>query len=161
FDGEWQRWSAFRNPAAEVIIDLDIGDLFEDLIELPEATPLPDPGFRDILIPHLGVEWRAFEADRARVDVRAGYVYEPSPAPEQIAESNFIDNGKHTVSLGAGVTVRRYSTILLRPLSLDAFAAVTVLPSRDHAKLSAADPVGDYRSDGVVWQAGLSSRWRF
>ncbi len=160
FDLQLQRWSKFENPAAEITIDLDIGQ-FNDLIDIPDAPPLPEAGFRDILVPRLGVEWTAMRSRDRDLHLRGGYVYEPSPVPEQIGETNFVDNDKHILSAGVGLTLRNFTEILPRPLSLDAFVAATVLEGRIHRKVSAADAVGSYRSSGHVLQMGLLSRWRF
>ena len=158
-DVVWQRWSAFENPAARIDIDLDIGDL-DDLIDIPEPRPLPAPGFRDIVVPRLGIEWRVAHTPGRDWLVRGGYAYEPSPVPVQIGESNFVDGDKHTVSAGLGLTLRDWSRIFLRPLSLDAFVAFTWLAPRAHPKISPADPVGAYRAGGYVVQVGMLSRWR-
>lgn len=160
FDVQWQRWSAFENPAANITIELDVG-MFNDLIDIPEPPPLPDPNFHDIVVPRLGLEWAALRSARRDVHVRGGYVYEPTPVPEQVGETNFIDNDKHTLSIGAGLTLRNFSAILLRPLCIDAFLAMTILEPRAHEKISPVDAIGDYRSSGHILQAGISSRWRF
>ncbi len=160
FDAAFYRWSAFENPAAHITLDMDIGS-FNDLVDIPETPPLPDPNFHDILVPRIGLEWTAGSSARRDLFLRAGYSFEPSPVPEQVGESNFIDNDKHTVSLGAGLTFRDFSKIITLPASLDAYFALTVLAERANRKLSPIDPVGDYRSGGRVLQAGVLSRWRF
>lgn len=159
FDAAFHRWSRFENPAARIEIDYELGD-FNELVVIPDAPPLAEPRFHDILIPRLGVEWTPVDG-RRRWDLRAGYAYEPSPVPEQVGETNYIDNDKHTLSVGAGLTLRDFSTIIRLPASFDAYLAWTQLPGRSHRKLSPIDPVGDYRSSGHVLQMGLSSRWRF
>jgi long-chain fatty acid transport protein len=162
FDLAYHRWSTFQNPSAHIDPpDLDLGP-FQGLVNLPPGAPLPDPHFHDIVVPRLGMEWLAREDDARRVFVRGGYHYEPSPAPEQTGESNFIDNDKHTFSLGAGLELRHgLGEIIPRPLSFDLSLALTSLVPRDHHKESAVDPIGDYRSGGHVWQMGLLSRWQF
>jgi long-subunit fatty acid transport protein len=159
-DVQWQHWSAFENPAARIDIELDIGQ-FNDLVDIPDAPPLPVAGFHDTVVPRLGLEWSAMQTRRSQVHLRGGYVYEPSPTPAQFAETNFIDNDKHTLSLGAGLTVRHFSQVFLRPLSIDLSLAMTLLEARVHSKISPADPVGEYRSSGRVLQASVSSHWRF
>ena len=160
FDLQWQRWSEFENPAARVEVELDVGQ-FNDLIDIPEAPAIPEIRFHDTLVPRLGIEWTPVRSDKLDVSLRGGYAYELSPVPEQFGETNFIDNDKHTLSLGSGVVLRDFTEILLEPLSLDAFVAMTILSERPHTKLSPIDPVGDYRSGGYILQAGVSSRWRF
>lgn len=160
FDLAWHRWSTYENPAARIDIDLELGD-FQDLVKIPPQDPLPDPHFHDIAIPRFGVEWLAGDGPRRRWIVRGGYVFEPSPAPEQFGATNYIDNDKHTLAAGATVELPGMGGIVLRPVSFDLSLMATFLPERTHAKLVAADPIGDYRSGGVVLAGGLSSRWRF
>lgn len=160
FDATYHRWSAFTNPAAEIDLELDVGE-FNDLIDIPPAPPLPDPHFSDILVPRVGFEWLARSGHARQWLVRGGYVYEPSPVPEQVGETNYIDNDKHTLSVGGGMTLRRIGDVFTKPVAFDAYLATTMLAPRQHRKLSPVDPVGDYRSSGRVWQAGIGSRWRF
>jgi long-chain fatty acid transport protein len=160
FDASLHRWSRFENPATRIELDIDAG-MFNDLIDIPDTPPLPDPHYHDIVIPRLGAEYRLFESERRDLDLRAGYSYEPTPVPEQVGESNFIDNDKHTLSAGLGLTLRHWTDILPRPLRLDVFGAVTLLAPRSHHKISPVDPVGDYRSSGRLVQLGFSSTWHF
>ncbi len=160
-DLSFHRWSRFQNPAAKIDLELDAG-MFNDMIDLPDEPPtFPAPNFHDIYVPRLGVEYLAEETSARKVHLRGGYAYEPSPAPEQTGENNFVDNDKHTVSFGVGYTMFDVGSILLQPLSIDAFAAITFLPERTHRKESPVDPVGDYRADGAIAQVGLQTRWRF
>jgi len=160
FDLSYHRWSVCGNPSANITLDMDIGD-FNDLVDIPDPLPLPDPNFHDILIPRLGVEWLASTSAKRDYHVRAGYSYEPSPAPDQVGESNFIDNDKHTISAGVGLTLHKFSKVITLPAAFDGYLAWTVLPARTHGKLSPIDPIGDYRATGRVLQAGLLTRWRF
>jgi long-chain fatty acid transport protein len=159
-DVAWHRWSAFENPAAKIAIELELGQ-FNDFVDIPPQPELVDPDLHDIVVPRLGVEWLAAAGPRRTIRGRAGYVYEPDVAPPQTGETNFIDNDKHSLSIGAGIEWPGIGGVILRPLSLDAFVGLTVLAPRDHVKTSPIDPVGDYRSGGKVFAAGLSSRWRF
>lgn len=160
FDLVLQRWSSYRDPASVIEAELDVGD-FNDLVDVPDRMPAPPAHFSDVAVPSVGVEWRA-AADRERaLDLRAGYRYEASPTPDQLGATNFVDNDKHTAALGAGLTVASLGGVLVRPLSLDLAAALTVLRDRDHHKLSPVDVVGDYQSGGHVWQLFASSRWSF
>ena len=161
FDLSYQRWSGFENPTAIIDLELDAG-MFNDLIDLPENPPgFPDPRFSDIAVPRIGFEWLVTHDERRTVHLRGGYSYERSPAPEQVGENNFVDNDKHTVTVGMGYMLRGFSSILPHPLSIDAYAGFTYLPERDHQKLSPVDPVGDYRSDGAIPQLGVQTRWKF
>lgn len=161
FDLTYQRWSSFENPAAIIDLELDAG-MFNDLIDLPENPPaFAEPNFSDTIVPRLGVEWLVTHDEGRTVHLRSGYSYERSPAPEQVGETNFVDNDKHTFMVGMGYTLRDFTEILPHPVSIDAFVGFTLLPARDHRKLSPVDPIGDYQSEGAIPQLGLQSRWRF
>ena len=155
FDLAWHRWCTFENPAAHIDLGLDLKQ-FQDLVDIPPQEPLPLPHFHDIAIPRLGVEHT-----RGHTTWRAGYAYEPSPAPPQRGATNFIDNDKHTLSVGAGLERAGLGAIIPKPVSLDLALAFTWLPERAHTKLVVADPVGDYRSAGVVVAGSVTTRWRF
>ncbi len=161
FDATFARWSEFSTPASMIGINLDIGPQLNPLVKIPPARAYPSPGFHDILIPRLGVEWRALERPRVALDLRAGYSYEASPAPEQSGESSYADCDKHRFSVGAGLDALPFPTVLRRPLSLDVHAAFTYLPSRANHKLDPLDPVGDFVASGYVWELGVGTRWRF
>lgn len=158
-DLSYHRWSQYENPAADLTTELELGE-FNDFVDPPSPIVLAPTNFHDILIPRLGIEWLARKRSSSLLHLRAGYYYEPSPAPEQIGVTNFVDNDKHTATMGAGLTLPRWGA-LLRPLSFDAAFAVTSMEQRGHRKLSPVDPVGDYRSDGTVWQVRTTARFRF
>ena len=160
FDLEYARWSAFQNPAAHITLDLNIGSL-QSFVHIPPSVALPAPNLHDIIVPRVGVEWELANNAKHQWMGRAGYVYEPSVSPPQIGETNFIDNDKHTFSIGAGVKWPHLGEVFLKPVSIDAFAALTYLVPRDNDKISPVDPVGDYRSGGAVLSLGVTSRWRF
>ena len=155
-DLTYAQWSAFENPSAQIVLVYDLKD-FNKFVNLPPPEPLPPALFHDIVIPRLGVEITASR----RLTIRAGYSFEPSPAPEQRGVTNFVDNDKHTLAAGLGVRVFGLGAIVPRPLDIDVFVADTILPERGHRKLSVVDPVGDYVSGGHVLSGGLETRWRF
>ena len=158
-DLSYQRWSQFENPSTITEVELDVGQ-FNDQVNIPPSAPISDPNFADILVPRLGAEyvmpWR-----KNLIALRAGYAYEPSPAPAQTGDSNFIDNNKHIASVGGGLELPGLGTIVPLPVAFDAFVQFTVLESRMHVKTSPVDEIGDFRSSGTVWAAGLTSRWKF
>jgi long-chain fatty acid transport protein len=160
FELTYARWSEFPLPAANLMLSLDIGQ-FNSAVHLPPPRTYAPPGFHDIVIPRVGVEWRAFDSDRFGVDARGGYSYEPTPAPEQFAQSSLADSDKHTFSLGAGIEFKRLQPILARPLAIDVHVALTYLPDRVNRKIDPRDPVGDFVADGVIPQVGLTLRSRF
>jgi long-chain fatty acid transport protein len=160
-DLTYAAWHEFPTPASDLSLKIDIGPVFTPKIMLPPPRTYPEPGFHDIVIPRIGIEWRAREAPRLSVDVRGGYSYEPTPVPSQVGESNLVDCDKHTFSLGLGLEFGKLDPILSEPLSLDAHFSATYLPTRVTTKLSPVDPVGDYTAGGTVLQIGLMLRTRF
>jgi long-chain fatty acid transport protein len=159
-DLTFARWSEYPVPFSDVDIMLDVGQ-FNSLIKLPAKRTFPPPMFHDIVIPRLGVEWRAYEGNKLGVDARFGYSYEPSPMPEQIGASNLADSDKHTFSLGAGLELKKLGPILPMPLSFDIHLAVTGLPDRVNRKASPVDQVGDFVASGAIVSVGAGMRVRF
>ncbi len=159
-DASFHRWSQLTNPSAQIDVDADLGD-FNDLVEIPMRKAARDPQFHDILIPRLGIEAPLYQDEMIQMIARGGYSYEPTVAPEQTGETNFVDNDKHTVSTGLGIEFDGLGSIVTQPVSFDLYMALTVLPERSHRKLSPIDPVGDYRAGGWIAAFGMSSRWRF
>lgn len=160
FELTYARWSTHPPGASEVDIVLDVGQ-FNSEVMTPPKRAYPPAGFRDVLVPRFAIEARARDGERLGVDVRGGYAYEPTPVPDQIGESSFIDMDKHTFSLGAGLEIKHLRPILTHPLVLDVHFGATYLPERVTRKWEPLHPIGDFRADGVVVQTGLSLRTRF
>ncbi len=159
FDLQWLDWS--RHPS------LIANDTVELSLMLPPGFDLALPGeirgrkpvamgLRDRWVPRVGVEYRAVDSDSLAVDVRAGYAYERTPFPTQRASTNFVDNDRHALTLGAGIELRDLRPTLPGSLRIDAHFAYYHLPEREHLKLSPSDPVGDYSSGGDQFGFGAS-----
>jgi hypothetical protein len=81
----------------------------------------PDPPFHDTFEERLGVEQR-FDTDADWLDswaVRAGWYYEPSPAPSQNGVWNVLDNDKHVFSTGFNLRLDRVIGLVKTPINLD------------------------------------------
>ncbi len=161
FDAVFARWSEFETPASTLTVNLDIGPKLNPLVHIPPSRTYPAPGFHDILIPRIGVEYRALARDKVALDLRAGYSYEPTPVPEQFGETNYADADKHRFSVGAGLDLRVFGAVLPKPLSIDAHCALTYLPTRVNRKMDPLDPVGDFTAAGTIVELGVNTRWRF
>lgn len=163
-DLTWVDWSAYENPTAYTYAKLE-ADVPPDLpLELPGVllpVKVRDPGFADRVVPRVGVEWYVpdiRDSDGAvlvRVPLRAGYVYEHTPIPEQSGMTNFVDADRHTPSFGVGVEVEP-----LR-LALDLHGAVSILPKRTTLKNDPTDLVGDYEQEGQQANVGATIRGVF
>jgi len=94
------------------------------------------------------VEWAAHRSEELSVYLRSGYFYEPSPAPRQTAETNYVDADKHGVSLGLGLALVDPSKTLGGPFEIGLTVQSVFLPTRTTEKTDPADPVGDYTARG-------------
>ncbi|HNF99266.1 MAG TPA: hypothetical protein PK493_18355, partial [Pseudomonadota bacterium] len=122
----------------------------------------PSVGFHDLLIPAVGLEWRALDGvGPLSMDARAGYRYEASPVPDQVGEESLGDADKHVFSLGIGAELVGLTKVLPRPLNLDAYVGLTYLPSRLTQKADPRSAVGDFSVAGFVVQGGLTARFTF
>ncbi|HTM21529.1 MAG TPA: outer membrane protein transport protein [Kofleriaceae bacterium] len=156
FDATFNRWSRFHNPTPVIDLDYDVG-VFNDFVMIADALKFEDPNFHDTLTLRAGGELALGNGTR----VRAGYSWDPSPAPEQVGESNFVDGDRHTLAAGAGVRTGPWGGLLTGPIEIDAYLSATWLPERQHRKLSPVDPIGDYAASGRILAIGLSTGWHF
>ncbi len=154
----WIDWSRFPPPTATVGVELELGVLDPE-IPLPEAPEAPR--FHDTFVPRAGVEYTALEHPVVGLDVRAGYFYEPSPAPDQPGLTNYVDADKHAVSLGLGVRLTDPSGVFPKPVHFDLAVQLVELARRTYTKDDPADPVGDYVADGRVWTLGSNLGFPF
>lgn len=161
FDLTYARWREQQPPAAVFTLDLDIGQL-TDLVKLPKSKDYPPVGFRDLLIPAVGLEWRALDGcGPLSLDARAGYRYEGSPIPEQDGESSLGDSDKHIFSIGLGAELAGLTKVLPRPIAFDAYVGLTYLPTRTFRKSDPRSSVGDFSVAGTVIQTGIQTRLSF
>jgi long-subunit fatty acid transport protein len=75
-DLTYSEWSGYKGPHIET----------------------PQPGFKDTFNPKLGIELAASD----KIKLRAGYMYRPTPAPEQNSIYNYLDGDTHIFTTGAG-----------------------------------------------------------
>jgi hypothetical protein len=163
FDATLALWSEAPSPAGNISVRLTDEELrpneptVETLLDL--ATTPFDLGAQDILIPRLGVEWRATEL----WTVRAGYFHRPTPLPDQTGFGNVLDATANVFSLGAGVTFPDPLQIEEQPATIDIHVQWTHLSQR----LVVKDPArgatfeGRYLAGGSVWNIGIELRHDF
>ena len=141
-------------PSKRLGVSLPPGSKLQ-LPEDPKRVTVIPPAFENRLVPRLGVEWRAVDNDTLAVDLRGGYAYERSPFPPQRGATNFVDNDRHAISLGAGLELRDLQPTMDGMLRFDAHFVYYALPTRVHQKTSPIDPVGDYTSGGNQFGFGV------
>jgi long-chain fatty acid transport protein len=160
----WLMWSLYVSPIgrSRVILDIDTSDLPPDIagmIRIPENIPeqMPIPAnFQDRVVPRLGVEVTPYRTTDLAIQLRAGYFYEHSPAPEQMGYTNLVDTDRHTWSFGAGVDLLELRPLLPGHLSLDLHLTYSWLPERAMIKESPIDPFGDYVAWGHIFAGGVT-----
>ncbi|MBM4359491.1 MAG: hypothetical protein FJ096_15410 [Deltaproteobacteria bacterium] len=124
FGLKYAHWSAYPGPAEATV-------RCEDAPELEGAcdAKVPQPvGYRGTVSPRFGVEGVLDLGPAAELKGRAGYAFEPTPAPEQRGARNLFDMSRSVASVGIGVAFARL------PFSLDAFAQLQMLHARTHEK---------------------------
>lgn len=161
FDLVWAQWSELVNPGSRLQMDFDLGP-FTHLVNVGSQPNPPDPRFSDTFSPRVGVEWTALRHRLASLALRVGYAFEPTGAPpQQSSTMNLVDNHKHHLTMGLGVSLTRLMGALERPLDVDVHFAYLHMQRREHRKLDPADPVGDYVSDGHLLSMGITMKLRF
>ena len=171
-DFTFVNWAAYESPTALTTSSLKV-DLPPGLpISLPPdprpVTVIP-PAFRNRLVPRVGAEYivplggapRLVSGDTVErrlfeMPLRAGYVYERSPVPPQTGLTNFVDADRHTLSLGAGLTVNAPGAVLPGSLTLDVHAQASILPERLIRKSNAADFTGSFTAGGSMSGIGAT-----
>jgi long-chain fatty acid transport protein len=163
-DLTWVDWSAYESPTAYTFAQLEADVPPELGLELPGVllpVKVRDPGFADRAVPRVGIEWYVPDITDSdgevlvRVPLRAGYVYEHTPIPEQSGITNFVDADRHTPSFGVGVEVAP-----LR-LSMDLHGAVSIFPRQVTIKTLPTDLVGDYEQEGQMVNVGATVKGVF
>ncbi len=156
-EATWARWSQAPSPAADVVTFLDNSGLNPDSDEVQrllefESIPI-SAGFVDTITPKIGVERML----GPHWTVRGGYSLRPTPVPNQVGYSNFLDHHAHQLSLGA--TWRGGRKLGIGPVS--AFVQCTLLQTRHTNKDPERDVlgIGDHDSGGVIWNQGLEVAW--
>lgn len=147
----FKRWSRYPGgPEPTVLCPPERPDC---LALRPEA-----PGFHDTIVPRIGVEREVITREGWAIAARAGYFFEPSPAPEQQGTARLFDNSRHALTLGGGFALRGSL-----PLSLDLFAQMHLLSPREHAMAldDAKTMYGTAKTSGSLWVGGAVASVEF
>lgn len=136
----YQRWSAFPLPTQNPVAG---------------TPPQEPPGFHDIPVPRVAVEWTR-RLGRTALALRAGYGFLLSPAPEMRGRQSLLDNHRHVLAGGVGLSRAGL------PVHLGAWAQLHALMPRRHTKDPArfdageALPFDSIRTGGRILAAGLT-----
>jgi long-subunit fatty acid transport protein len=146
----YKHWPAYPGAVEATVRCEDA----EDPDQTCGALVPEDPDYNPVVSPRLGVDWSVPLAERATLMLRAGYAFEPSPAPEQTGRSNYLDNHRSVFSLGYGF---RFAESL-GPVSFDGYVQAQWLHDRSHDK-SVADgaPIdGTIDTSGYIFGGGTA-----
>lgn len=158
----YKRWSAFPGLAEPTVRCPPLDPMTGMPFETPCAalTP-PAPGWHDTVVPRAGVERSFTPSPNVDMHARAGFFFEPSPAPQQAKESNVYENARAAITLGYGVELGPPAARFV----IDAFGQAQALIPRDHVKGKgiAADNPGAPRasSGGWIGAAGVTLGVKF
>jgi long-subunit fatty acid transport protein len=138
-------WSAYTSPYGS-------GNINSYVIS-GSAAPA---NFNDIWEPKIGFEEETIVNGKLikKIRYREGYLYHPSPVPDQTGDSNFVDNSRHMFSVGAGAGIAnpfKEADVI----DLDIFFQYNLLKNRQISKLSSTN-VGapGYLSGGNILLMG-------
>lgn len=154
----YEVWSRFHAGIADVRILVDLG-LNPPMVQ----TSYPPDNFQDVVSPRLGVEYRQpLRSGHLELALRAGYVFAPSPVPDQVGLSALVDNTRHVVSLGAGLRVDRIASWFPYAVAFDLGLQVHVLVRRETHRHLISDPVGGVLvSSGILLSAAFTTTLEF
>ncbi|MCA9524291.1 MAG: outer membrane protein transport protein, partial [Myxococcales bacterium] len=157
----WAMWSRAPSPSAAIDIKLDDTKLNPNAPTPASIIDVHSPNVKlnakDILIPRVGIEYVVLEW----LTLRGGYFYRPTPLPNQVYETNYIDNEAHTISLGAGFAWYDKFERTRGLVVVDLVGQLTILMPRSIGKVLPNDPVGGYTSKGVIFNLGIEFRHDF
>ena len=95
YDQEFQEWSKAAMSSSKTLVY--------------DRQNIHVPGLKDIFISRFSIEYHPLNWP---VQVRSGYAYQPSFAPEQSGVTNFLDNSRHIMAFGFSLLFR--SNLILK-----------------------------------------------
>ena len=133
-DLEYRRWSAFPRPTENPVVG---------------GPPTPEPGFSDTVVPRLAVE-ASRSIGPVTLRPRLGYAFFLSPAPQASGEATLLDNHRHLLAAGLGLSVNVGAV----PMRFDIWTQLHLLHLRRHTKDAGAMRVS---SKGQIVAGGLTA----
>ena len=152
------RWSQSPNDQASVkvtpskgIIDgLGLGSI------LGFTSQDARPGFSDILVPLIGIEYVANDV----LTLRTGAWVRPAVTPDQNGTTNYLDNFTESVSAGVSFRFLDPLKVFTDPVTFDLGGQSIFANERTNRK-QAADPVGGASYGGVLYSVSAMLRYLY
>ncbi len=151
----YKHWPAYPGPVEATVRCADAPDP-----ETPCSAPQPiDPDYSPVVAPRVGFDRAVSLLDGAVLHLRAGYAFEPSPAPEQQGKTSYYDNHRSVLSAGYGFALDDP----LPTIGFDGYVQLQLLHSRSHQKQQqqGAEFDGAVQTHGSIVSAGVSATARF
>ncbi len=151
----YKHWPAYPGPVESTVRCSDAPDP-----ETPCAAPEPiDPNYSPVVAPHLGFDRAVPLLSGSTLHLRAGYAFEPSPAPEQQGTTSYYDNHRSVLSAGYGLVFDEP----MPTIGFDGFVQLQLLHARDHDKQQSQGAAfdGEVHTYGTIVSAGVSATARF
>lgn len=149
----FKHWSAYPGPVEATVRCPDVDPATGEPLDSCGALVPAPVNYSDTVVPRVGVE-RAFSLARGvSARARAGYFFEPSPAPAQTSEANLFDNSRSVLSLGYGLELGDPWP----SINLDIFGQLHVLHAQTHTK--AAGVPAENPGTPSVETSGFIAAW--
>jgi len=154
----YEVWSRFSAGVPDVRILVDLG-LNPPMVQ----AFFPADNFQDVITPRLGGEYRLPLAEgKHELAFRAGYVYAPSPVPDQVGLPALLDNIRHVLTAGMGLRVGPLVSWWPYPVTVDVGLQYHLLVPREvHRNLVSDVTGGGVRSEGGLFSVAASVKQEF
>jgi len=152
----YKHWSAYPGLAEATVRCPLVDPASAEIRTEPCGALVPaNPDYSDTVAFRAGLERSLAPSPSTEMRLRAGLLFEPSPAPEQRGEANIYDNTRVALTLGYGLALQKP----LPPITLDLFAQTHVLLPREHQKDPGVAPdnpgQGGVTTSGLIMAGGL------
>ena len=115
------------------------------------------PGFVNILVPHLGIEFEAADF----LTVRAGGFARPPVTPDQTGTTNYLDNFTEAVSAGATLRFCDPLRVFTEPVSFDVAGQLIIANERVMRKAQIKDATGPASFGGTLVSVSAMLRYLY
>jgi long-subunit fatty acid transport protein len=115
------------------------------------------PGFANILVPRLGVEFVATDV----LTLRVGASARPPVTPDQRGTTNYLDNFTETFSGGATFKFIDPLKVFTDPVALDVGFSATIANEREMTKFQTNDATGGATYGGALFTASAMLRYLY
>ncbi len=158
-DLAYEMWS--RMPNDQLIVSSRLGGdvltklgLADQLAFDSKDAPM---GFSDIIVARASTRWQL----SAEWQLRAGVGWRPSPVPDQVSTTNYLDNMTFTFGGGADYSFSDPLEIFARPITASIGVEYLAARTRHVSKESPIDPLGGYSFGGGVLNAAAMVHYAF